>query len=65
MLDFMNPLGLPVKYAILGAIALVAGVYLSGLLGMNIAMSYLSAAITGVIGGAVGGYLRQKQGKTN
>ena len=65
MFDFLNQFGLPVKYAILGAIATVLGVFLAGLLGMNMSMSYLGAAIAGIIGGAVGGYIRQKQGKQN
>ena len=56
---------LVVKYAVLGAVLAPAGVFLAGLLGMNLAMGYLSAAIAGAIGSAVGGWLRQRTGKRN
>jgi Mg2+ and Co2+ transporter CorA len=52
-----------VKYAIIGAIFTPLGVFLAGLLGMNMAMGYVSAAIAGAVGGAIGGYIRQKQGR--
>ena len=65
MLDFLNQFGLPVKYAIIGAAAVVLGVWLAGLLGMNMAMGYLSAAIAGAVGGAIGGWMRQRKGKWN
>lgn len=52
-----------VKYAILGAVMVPTGVFLAGLLGMNVAMGYISAAIAGALGGAVGGWVRQRKGK--
>ena len=53
---------LVVKYAVMGAGLAPAGVFLAGLLGMNLAMGYISAAIAGALGGAVGGWLRQRKG---
>jgi len=58
-------LDLIVKYAIIGAILAPAGVFLAGLLGMNMAMGYVSAAIAGAVGGALGGFIRQKQGRSS
>ena len=57
--------GLVVKYAVMGAVLAPAGVFLAGLLGLHLAMGYISAAIAGALGGAVGGWLRQKTGKSN
>ena len=54
---------LMVKYAIIGAVFTPLGVFLAGLLGMNMAMGYVSAAIAGAVGGAVGGFIRQKMGR--
>ena len=56
---------LVVKYAVMGAVLALAGVFLAGLLGMNLAMGYISAAIAGALGGAVGGWLRQRKGTTH
>ena len=53
-----------VKYAIIGAVFTPLGVFLAGLLGMNMAMGYVSAAIAGAVGGAIGGFIRQKMGRT-
>ena len=65
MFDFLNQFGLPIKYAIIGAVSVVLGVWLAGLLGMNLAMGYLSAAVAGAVGGAIGGWIRQRKGKWN
>lgn len=65
MLDFLNQFGLPVKYAIIGAVSVVVGVFLAGLLGISVAMNYVTAAIAGAVGGAIGGWMRQRKGKTN
>ena len=54
-----------VKYAIIGAVLAPAGVFLAGLLGMNMAMGYVSAAIAGAVGGAIGGWVRQRKGKVD
>jgi len=61
MNKIMNNLML--KYAIIGAVFTPLGVFLAGLLGMNMAMGYVSAAIAGAVGGAVGGFIRQKMGR--
>ena len=47
----------------MGAVFAPLGVFLAGLLGMNMAMGYASAAIAGAVGGAIGGWLRQRKGK--
>ncbi len=52
-----------VKYAIIGALSVVAGVYLAGLFGQTVMMSYPVAAVSGAVGGAIGGWLRQRKGK--
>ncbi len=54
-----------IKYAIIGAVLAPAGVFLAGLLGMNMAMGYVSAAIAGAVGGAIGGWIRQRKGRTD
>ncbi len=54
-----------IKYAIIGAVLAPAGVFLAGLLGMNMAMGYVSAAIAGAVGGAIGGWVRQRKGKVD
>jgi len=56
---------LMVKYAIIGAVLAPAGVFLVGLLGIHIAMGYVSTTIAGAVGGAIGGFIRQKQGKSD
>jgi hypothetical protein len=56
---------LSIKYGIIGAIMAPAGVFLAGLLGMNMTMGYVGAAIAGAVGGAIGGWFRQKQGKSS
>jgi len=54
-----------IKYAIMGAVFAPLGVFLAGLLGMNMAMGYVSAAVAGAVGGAIGGFIRQKKGRNN
>jgi len=54
-----------VKYAIIGAVFAPVGVFLAGLLGMNMTIGYVSAAIAGALGGAIGGFIRQRKGKMN
>ena len=55
------------KYAIIGALACLIGAFISQSLGYNDGslQAYLSAAIAGLVGGSVGGYLRKKKGKTS
>lgn len=65
MFDFLNKFGLPLKYAIIGAVGAVIGIALAGLLGMNIALSYIGAAVAGSVGGGIGGWMRQRKGKTD
>jgi len=54
-----------IKYAIIGAVLALIGVFLAGLLGMNMTTGYVSATVAGAVGGALGGFIRQKQGKSS
>ena len=55
------------KYAIFGFLACLVGAFISQQLGYNDGgiQAYLGAAIAGVVGGGVGGKIRQRRGKTN
>ncbi len=64
MLNGLNKFGLPVKYGLVACLGCPAGLFLANMLGItNGSTSYLMAAIAGGIGGAVGGWLRKRQGK--
>jgi len=54
-----------IKYAMLGVIFTPVGIFLADLIGMQITIGYVSAAISGAIGGGIAGYIRQKQGKND
>jgi hypothetical protein len=63
MLDGLNRFGLPVKYGVIGLLGCPVGMFLASMLGITSGgTSYLMAAIAGGIGGAVGGWLRQRKG---
>ncbi|WP_457606198.1 hypothetical protein [Nitratifractor sp.] len=53
------------KYAVIGAVSVVSGVYLAALFGYTTSMGYPAVAIAGAAGGAFGGWMRQRRGKTN
>ncbi len=64
MLNGLNTFGLPVKYGVIGLFGCPVGMFLANMLGITSGGSnYLLVAIAGGIGGAVGGWLRQRQGK--
>jgi len=58
---------LVLKYAIFGFLACLGGAYISQYLGYNNGslQTYLGAAIAGIVGGGVGGKIRQRKGKTS
>lgn len=60
MLNFLNPLGLVVKYAIIGVLGSILSIFIVSYLGMSIDMSYTTAALAGLVGGAIGGFIRKK-----
>lgn len=64
MFAFLDGLGLPVKYAVIGFAVGIAWLGIAALIGYESDSSPLAmlAAFTG--GGLVGGYLRQRRGKT-
>ncbi len=55
------------KYAVVGLFACLLGAFISQTLGYNDGslQAYMLAGISGLIGGAVGGKLRQRKGKTS
>ncbi len=56
---------LMLKYAIFGFLACLVGAFISQQLGYNDGslQAYLGAGIAGLVGGAVGGKIRQGKGK--
>ena len=63
MFNFLNKLGLPAKYAILGAIGGIIVIFLSDLLGLPLIFSYIATVNVGAMGGLIVGLLRQRKGK--
>ena len=57
----MKNMPLVLTYAVIGALSVVAGIFIAGLLGMQLSMGYVAGAIAGAIGGAAGGWIRQKK----
>jgi hypothetical protein len=67
MLEWLNQFGLPVKYAIILAIGVPLGRFLSFLLGLAEDVGpfdYILSVIFGGIAGLIVGFLRQRAGKT-
>lgn len=66
MLDGLNRYGLPTKYGVVGFFAGIIGAFLSEMLGFTDAglSTYMTTPIATAIGGAIGGWLRQRSGKT-
>ncbi len=67
MFDFLNKLGLPLKYAIIGLIGGVLVVFLSRTLGLGSALlqDYTTIPLASALGGAIGGWMRQRKGKVD
>ena len=65
MFNFLNRLGLPVKYAILSFSGALLGVFLAKTFGYSGMINYISTPIAAAIGGAIGGWLRQRKGRVN
>jgi len=57
----MKRMPLVMTYAVIGALSVVAGIFIASLLGMQLSMGYVAGAIAGAIGGAAGGWIRQKK----
>ncbi len=67
MLEWLNQYGLPVKYAVILAIGVPLGRFLSFLLGFDDsldAFDYILSVIFGAIAGLIVGHFRQRAGKT-
>jgi hypothetical protein len=58
---------LVLKYAVIGFFACLLGAFISQKFGYNDGslQAYMIAGIAGIVGGAVGGKLRQRKGKTS
>jgi len=66
MFDFLNRFGLPVKYAILSFFGVILGIFIANTFGYgNNTINYISTPIAGAVGGAIGGWLRQRKGRTD
>ncbi len=66
MLDGLNQYGLPLKYGIIGFVSGIIGTLLLNMLGSGSGgVSYISIPVAAGLGGAVGGWLRQKKGRRN
>jgi len=67
MFDSLNKFGLPTKYGVMGFVGGIIWAALSQALEMNDGGTsyYLGYPIAGTIGGAIGGWLRQRSGKQN
>lgn len=55
-------MGTPLKYAIIGAVAAIAGFFLSRMLGLEMAASLWMLVPAGAIGGYVGGWFKDRRG---
>ncbi len=66
MFDFLNKFGLPVKYAVLSLFGAFLGVFLAKTFGYTSdAINYVSTPVAAAIGGAIGGWMRQRKGRTD
>ena len=66
MLDGLNKYGLPIKYGIMGFVGGIIGAFLSSMLGFSDGNTiYISSPIATGIGGAIGGWIRKRQGKNS
>ncbi len=65
MFYFLNQFGLPVKYAIFGFVGGIGGVYLINTFGAGstATTNYIVTPIAAAVGGAIGGWIRQRKGK--
>ena len=62
-----NKLGLPVKYAIFGFVGGIMAVFLVNTFGEGSSetINYTITPIATAVGGAIGGWLRQRKGKVD
>ena len=66
MFDFLNKLGLPLKYAILSFFGVIIGIFLANTFGYGSeSLNYVTTPIAGAVGGAISGWMRQRKGKTD
>lgn len=59
----LDNLSTPVKYAIIGCIALIVGWFISRALGFT-GTPWWSSALAGAVGGYIGGVIRERRGKS-
>ena len=67
ILDGLNKFGLPAKYGIVGFIAGIFGSLIAQMLNVHDGdlSSYLITMIATGVGGAIGGWIRQRRGMTS
>lgn len=58
----LDTLGTPVKYGLIGCVALIIGWFISRTLGFG-GTSWWSSALAGAVGGYIGGMLRERRGE--
>jgi len=64
MFNGLDKFGMPIKFGVIGLLGCPFAMFLANILGITSGeSSYLMAAISGGIGGSVGGWLRQRKGK--
>jgi hypothetical protein len=64
--DRLNPYGLPVKYGVIGFIGGVIAVLLMIVFGLSEGNSFhITTPVATGIGGMIGGWIRQRRGKSN
>ncbi len=63
MFNVLDKFGMPIKFGVIGLLGCPFGMLLANIIGLsNGGSSYLMAAISGGIGGSIGGWLRQRKG---
>ncbi len=63
MFDFLNKYGLPVKYAVIGLLGGVLWLIIANIIGYE-THNQVAGLIAFTVGGAIGGYIRKRRGKS-
>lgn len=63
MLNFLDKLGLPVKYAVIGFLIAIVWLVTSRAIGYDTGLSVLSTIFAFMLGGYFGGWIRKSMGE--